>query len=305
MKGYGKVQDSIQLVVGADGQIGGALFFYLKQALVPVLGTVLDPNQTGSDRLILDLKKDLGNWRLPHPVGVAYFCFGVTKLKECSQDPRGSARINVQAALDLARILTAQGTFVIFLSSNQIFDGTRPQEKADSPFSPVNEYGRQKAQAEQGLREFGDQVAVVRLTKVLGPQTIFSDWAVALKAGKPIEALSDLSLCPVPLKGVVSILRLIADRKEGGIWQISGEKDLSYTEAARVGAQTLGVDPELIKPISRTKTDLGPEMGGLYTSLNTDRLTKDLGISLPPVATLVRNAFLSLPQLISCIKTLR
>ncbi|MBI4767528.1 MAG: sugar nucleotide-binding protein [Deltaproteobacteria bacterium] len=286
------MKDSLQLVVGADGQIGGALFAYLKQARVPVIGTVRDSGRAGPEHLNLDLRQDLRHWRPPCPVEVAYFCFGVTKLQDCSKDPLGSARINVQATLDLARILAAQGTFVIFLSSNQVFDGSRPREKADSPFSPVNEYGRQKAQAEKGLREFEDQVAFLRLTKVLGPETIFSDWAASLAAGKSVEAFSDLSICPFPIKGVVSILRLVADRKEGGIWQVSGEKDLSYLEAARIGARILGADPGLIKPTSRVKTGLGPETGGFYTSLNTDRLTKDLGLSLPPVDDVVRDAFL-------------
>src|SRR5690606_26325829 len=116
----------------------------------------------------LDLADDPPRWRLPEDVAVAFLCAAVTALRSCEADPAGTARANVEHTARLASMLVGRGAFVVFLSSNLVFDGSEPRRRADAPTCPATEYGRQKAAAEGALLAMGG-VSIVRLTKVVGP----------------------------------------------------------------------------------------------------------------------------------------
>src|SRR5437016_3263455 len=139
--------DGVELVVGADGMIGGALLRRLHAAGRPALGTSRRPD-AGQGLMSLDLAAPPDKWDGPL-VAVAYVCAAVTRLEACRRDPHGAARVNVDGTVRLARLLAGQGAFVVFLSTNHVFDGTRPYRPPHEATCPLNEYGRQKAMAEE------------------------------------------------------------------------------------------------------------------------------------------------------------
>ncbi|HPO07211.1 MAG TPA: sugar nucleotide-binding protein [bacterium] len=279
------------LVVGSDSMIGGAVMAHLEHALEPVVGTYFLPEGSGKNRTYLDLSRDLSGWRPDRPVQVAYLCSGVTKLEDCRRDPAGSARINVIGTVAVAKALIEQGAFVVFLSSNRVFDGSRPHVEPDSAHCPITEYGRQKAETERILSQWEESVAIVRLTKVLGSNTLFSKWSRSLRAGEIIRPFSDMVLAPVPLATVVSALRLIGDLRRGGVRQVSAERDVSYAEAARWGAEILGVDTNLVQPWSVAEAGLDLEANPEHTTLNVDRLREEFGLVPPSIRHTIERAF--------------
>lgn len=282
---------NVSFVVGADGTIGSTLASTLAKLGWPVLGTTRRRTTISVDRPFLDLSEDAFPHELPKRPGVAYLCAGVTKLAACRRDPVGTARINVDGVGRLVQRLVAQGAFVVYISSNQVFDGTSPQQAPDLPYSPCTEYGRQKAAAERLVSQWGDAVAIVRLTKVLGAESLLSNWAKALKKKQPISPFSDMTVAPVPLATVVSVLSLVGQGRRSGVWQVSGERDVSYAEAARLGAKVLGVDESLVKPIQAADSGLCLEPVPTYTSLSIERLKSELGMAPPPVEWTIRTAF--------------
>ncbi len=74
----------------------------------------------GRDIVYLNLL-DPSSWRIEQPVDVAYLCAGVCRMALCEEDPVGTANINIDATLALARKLAANGTFLVYLSTNQVF----------------------------------------------------------------------------------------------------------------------------------------------------------------------------------------
>jgi dTDP-4-dehydrorhamnose reductase len=189
--------------------------------------------------------------------------------------------------------LVAGGAFVIYLSTNQVFDGSVPHRLPDDPLSPVTEYGRQKAEAERQIRQHGDSVAVVRFTKILEPSPLlFSAWVESLKNGESIQPFSDMVLSPIPLSCAVSVLRLVADQRLPGILQVSGESDVSYAEAARLAVKLVKADPSLVKPIKASESARFIEPLPKHTTLNTDRLKSTLGIIPPGVRWTIERAFI-------------
>jgi dTDP-4-dehydrorhamnose reductase len=281
----------ITLVVGADGMIGAALLKFLRQSKRNVMGTIFLKEFIGGEHIFLDLAQETKDYPFSDHVTTAYICAGVTQLKTCEQDPNGSARINVSGTLSLIQSLMAKGAFVVFLSSNQVFNGLKPHmEPFESP-SPLSEYGKQKAAVEEALKNDLDTVAIVRLTKVLGPNSILSEWYRSLQNQMPIYPFMDMMMSPIALKTVISIISLIGTMRKGGIWQISGEEDISYATAAEWLAEAIKADKKLIHACSTLDSDLYIKKYPPYTTLSTERLRNDFGVEIPPVKWNVYDAF--------------
>ena len=151
--------------------------------------------------------------------------------------------------VELARQLWDRGAFVVFLSTNLVFDGTSAFPKVDDPPNPTTAYGRQKAEAEDALRKFGAPLAIVRLTKVVHPSMpLLVKWAASLRRREPIAAFIDMVFSPIPLRFVAAAIQLVAQRRAPGIFHISAEKDLDYHMLAESLAESVAAPRELVVP---------------------------------------------------------
>jgi len=139
-------------------------------------------------------------------------------MEACRQDHDKTFLVNVAAVAQLTKDLLDQGAFVVYLSSNQVFDGSVAHTPPDHPYSPTSEYGRQKVEVERRISRYNGSVAIVRFTKILQPNhPLFFSWSSDLRSGRAIQPFSDLWFAPVPLSCVTSVLRLIADKRLSGI----------------------------------------------------------------------------------------
>ena len=271
------------LIVGADGQIGGAILERLATRGIPVLGTVLAGPAAAGHR-VLDLGGDPQGWKLPEQVSTAYLCAAITSLDACGRDPQGTARVNVSRTVAIGKMLVDRGAFVVFLSSNQVYDGLVPFRRQSDPPCPKNEYGRQKAEAERQLLALGNAVAVVRLTKVLGPgAALLASWRRALAAREVVHPFSDMVMAPVSRPFTVAALEKVAAARNPGLYQLSADRDVSYAAAAAHLAARWGVGPELVQPIESRQAGIPPEVVQPHTTLDMARAQADLGLSPPSV----------------------
>ena len=290
----------MNLIVGSDSLIGSALMASLQKDGLPVTGTTRRRDNVDRQHLYLDLCRDVDQWRYPREVKTAVICAGVTKMDACRRDPAGSARINVDGVVRLAQNLADRGVFVIYLSSNQVFDGSLPYRLPEDALSPVTEYGRQKAEVENQLGKLGKSVSIVRFAKILGTRNpLFSDWIKALKENRPIHPFLNMFMAPVPLYFAVSVLSLVMKVQPYGILQVSGEKDVSYADAAFLAASVLDLDPGLIQPVDSVKEGGCREPAANHTTLNIDRLKSILKADPPDVRWTLTRAFVE-PGVLGC-----
>jgi dTDP-4-dehydrorhamnose reductase len=283
---------AVHMIVGSDGQLGRALFAHMRGLGKRVIGTTRRRGESGPSHIFLDLETAPSTWRFPYPVDVAVVAAGVTGLTACSNDPAGTARINVDGTIELVHRMVRANAFVVFLSTNLVFDGTMAFARPDDPVSPVTEYGRQKAAVERNISSLGNSVAIVRFTKILGAHnSLFDSWTQALMRGEVIHPFSDLYFSPVPLFFGVSVLSAVAEKLPAGIVQVSGERDISYGEAAIMGARILHADPGLVQPIPAVQTAgyAGPLPA--HTTLDTTRLRTELALAAPDVEWTISAAF--------------
>lgn len=271
---------SCDLVVGGDSTIGAELIRRIEQSGGETLCTTRRRETAGPARILFDLA---GRDRLPllsRPVGVAYLCAGVASLEHCHRDPQASAWVNVDRTLEVAEELIERNAFVVFLSTNMVFDGLAPFSRADAPHTPKTEYGRQKARVEKALAPYEDRVAVVRLTKMVPPRSRFTEWAAQLVRGQNLKAFDDLRFSPLLLDFTAEALLAIGQRRQGGAWQVGGAGDMSYLQAARLIAQAVGASPQQVEASSAASLPYYESLP-IHATLDCRRLRDAFGLQPP------------------------
>jgi dTDP-4-dehydrorhamnose reductase len=273
------------LLIGGDSEIGAATHRRLVHAGLSAAATTRRADRTAPGRPHLDLAQDISRWAPPKATESAVIFVALARLAACAADPAASSYINVTQTLTLIERLLAQNIHVLFLSTNQVFDGTAPHVRADAPLAPVSEYGRQKARVETvllGHIERGAPGAVLRLSKVVSTDmALIHGWIDALRTQQTVRAFSDMMMAPAPTELVADVIaRLMRDRATG-VFQLSGPRDVSYLDVARYLADRLGTSRDLVE--STTAADAGQPPGATprHTTLDTTLIQERYGLAAP------------------------
>lgn len=241
------------ILVGAGGCLGRAVLAQLREAVAP---PPLVTSRTPGEPLFVDLNADPETWRLPEPpkvAGAALLLAAMTSVEICERAPEHSQRVNVDGLMALARKLDERGYFLVFPSTSQVFDGTTSHAsglpRPDDPTCPLTAYGSQKALAEsQLLSEFPQNVAVLRITKVLDPNNwLIRRWSIAFLNALEDKAFVDMRMSPVSEALAAEALLGLAEARRPGVYHLSASSDITYYDAARLGAVTLGANPDLVR----------------------------------------------------------
>lgn len=275
------------LLVGGDSEIGAVTAAALARLGQPVRATTRRIALASEENPLLDLSRPLDRWKPPEGTQAACIFAAVARLAACEADPVASAYINVQQTIALVDRLTARGIHVLFLSTNQVFDGRTPRVPADAPTCPVSEYGRQKATAEAALRkrmEDGRPVAILRLSKVVSPgMALLRQWREALSHGRPIAAFHDMTMAPVPVGLVAAAVTALLHDRAPGLFQLTGPRDLCYLDVGRHLAERIGADPALVRGTSALAAGQPKGSTPHHTTLDTRRLCERYALTVPDV----------------------
>lgn len=254
------------LIIGSDSTIGAHLKKQFEMQGETVYGTTRHKDRLSNTTFFLDLLNP-DAFNLPNHINIdsAVFCAAMSTIKECEENKVLSHQINVDSPIKIARYLKNNfNPFMIFLSSNAVFDGSRPFFSETAPPCPINYYGYCKAEAEKKFAEVTTRLSILRLTKVLYPEhPLIKKWRDALKNNQPIYPFSNVKLAPISLNDVSETIEKIAALQQPGIFHLSGDKDISYADLARKLANELNITSQLVISSHSTNTPIS-----LYDSLD-------------------------------------
>jgi len=272
------------LVIGADGQVGSVTSRYLAEQGGKVIGTTRRAATTnaGDDRLFFDLSLPAEDWPELPLVDAAVICTAATRINECENDPDGTAVVNLHAPVALAEKLTRQGTMAVFLSTTGVFDFTRPFRRHDEAPSPVSAYGRQKAEAEACILKLDGKTAVLRLTRIMGPDMpLLRTWCAELAAGREITAYEDAFIAPITAAFAARMIHEIVSREVEGMFHASGDEDQPYTALAGELVCAMGADISLVTTAKGGLPHYPTANAPRYTTLDMSREEEMFGVPAP------------------------
>jgi dTDP-4-dehydrorhamnose reductase len=285
------------LLVGGDSEIGAATFAFLRERGRNVAGTTRRREHVNNERSFFDLSSSLAEWESPAGTTAVCIFAAVARLAACEADPVGSSTLNVGQTVALVDRLVARGIYALFISTNQVFDGTHPHVAAETPTCPISEYGRQKASTEAALKHrmaSGAPVAILRLAKFVSPRTaLLRGWTSSLARREPINAFFDMTMAPTPVQTVASAVEALLDGRMPGIFQLTGPMDISYADFGLRLATRMGVDRQLVRPTSASSANLPNGANHRYTTLNSDQLRVAYGIVSPDLDAVIDSSLLS------------
>lgn len=96
----------------------------------------------------------------------------------CENDPALARALNVDAVRAIADAAKSTGAWVLSISTDYVFDGTRPPYYPDAATFPLNAYGRSKLEGERALLDSGARACVLRLPLLYGSVIDWNESAV-------------------------------------------------------------------------------------------------------------------------------
>lgn len=178
---------------------------------------------------------------------------GYTGVEQCEVNPECAHEVNVNTAVKVATACLICGVKLVHISTDQLFDGRCEFVKEDQPVSPLNVYGKTKAESEEKVLHINDQALIVRANFFgWGPlyRQSFSDWILAsLRGGLPAKVYSDIWFTPMLIASLARVVHRLADLGASGIYHVTGDERLSKYDFGLKLAAVFNFDPRLVEPI--------------------------------------------------------
>jgi len=189
----------------------------------------------------------------------------LSETSACDADPVLSEKLNVALPAALAQLAHHFGARFIHLSSEQVFDGTRPPYRADDPVCPVNLYGRHKAESERLVAKFATAESVTLRLPLLGGNSpggcrsmherLFATWAEGRRAALFRDEIRQV--CSA--ENVAEVIVELCERDDcRGTHHWAGAEPLSRAEMGRRVAAHFNLPAaDLIDEIARNDVPFG------------------------------------------------
>jgi dTDP-4-dehydrorhamnose reductase len=248
------------LVTGSNGLLGQKLISKLSartgmQIIATDLGDNLNPSIEDYEYIDLDLTQTTrleNTFKRIKPDAVIHAA-AMTHVDQCELNPEACHKVNVEATETLARLCSDFGAFLIFVSTDFIFDGTAgPYKEEDQP-NPLSVYGHAKWDAEKIVQSMTTPWAIVRTVLLYGfvpglGRTNIVLWVKkSLEDGNKIKVVNDQERSPTLAEDLADGIIAVLMRKREGTYHISGSEQMKIIDIARTVAKHWNLDESLIE----------------------------------------------------------
>jgi len=240
------------LVIGASGQLG--------RALCPVLGSrwevieaVHRSPHTGQIHLDLSTPKEavsvVREVKAQWIVIAGAFC-GVDRA-ETQRDL--CVRVNVEGPAAIAEYARDHHAFVVYYSTDHVFDGAQPFYDEFAPAHPLNVYTRSKVTGEASIRErLPQHHLVIRTASLYGPDGQRRNFVLGLvdqlRHGTSVPLPQDQWGSPTYTDDLAQATRWLMERGQTGTFHAVGPESLDRVAFARRICAHFGLDESLVVP---------------------------------------------------------
>lgn len=281
------------LITGAGGLLGAGVARTLSQG-VAVLA--LGGRQARPGLLTGDLTDpaclaalDREDW------DAVVHCAAYRSPDYCELNRPAADRLNAEVPVALARMARHRGARMVHVSTDYVFDGTRPPYCETDPCNPVNYYGVTKRRAEEGIEAEYPDALIVRIGALFavpapGVPSPFLEEAVALSFSRvPVEVDNHVRRYPLLVDDVAAAISYLVDcDRARGVVHVGSAKGVTRYDWVLRTARLLGRDTALIKPSERVLPL--PAVRPIDVGMVTTRLAewggpvpRDVDVTLPLV----------------------
>jgi dTDP-4-dehydrorhamnose reductase len=258
------------LVIGASGQVGGALLRALRARGHDAVGTWA--HEACAGLVPLDLTDSAATERLVAAARPDWVLCpaALSHVDYCEEHPAEAFAANLHGPLVAAQAAARAGAGFVYYSSDYVFDGGDGPYAEDARPHPLGVYGQSKWEGEQAVRGALERVLVVRTSVVYGPEHQEKNSAYQLiracRSGKGFRPAVDQRVSPSYNADVAAATVECCERELRGTWHLAGADVLDRLAYARLICRVFDLDTSCLTPT--TTAELGqkaprPLNGGL------------------------------------------
>ena len=262
------------VVTGAGGQLGRELVDAAVAAGHEVCGFTradLDVTDKAAVRTAIATERP----------GVILHAAAWTAVDACESDPNKAQLFNATATGNVARAARAVGARVTYVSTDYVFDGTKPTPYVESDATnPQSVYGASKLAGEHAVDH--DIDTIVRISWVCGfhgANMVKTILRIAAQQ-ETLTFVDDQIGHPTFADDAARMIVKLAVDERRGVWHVTNQGAVSWYEFTREVMRAAGHDPERVKPVkTRDLVPPRPAARPANSVLENKRL-RDEGLTL-------------------------
>jgi len=177
----------------------------------------------------------------------------LTDVEKCEVDPQLANSLNVKATEVIAKEVEKISSYLMYISTDYIFDGKSGFYKETDSTNPLNNYGKTKLLGEKFIENETSKWSIIRTSTPFGIHSFkktFPVWVYEnLKINKKINILEDQFTSPTYVPNLSKMILEITSRSLEGFFHLSGSTKISRFEFAKMIATKLNLDLSLLNPV--------------------------------------------------------
>ena len=183
----------------------------------------------------------------------------LTDVDRCERERDLANAINYEATKAVARCARDLGAFLIYVSTDYVFDGKSGMYREDDVPSPINYYGYTKLKGEQAVKELLSDYLIARTSVIYGStpssgKVNFALWVIgALREGKPVSVTVDQFVSPTFNTNLAEMTMECLERRLTGTVHLAGADRLSRFDFASALCREWSLNPSLINPVEMSQ----------------------------------------------------
>ncbi len=204
----------------------------------------------------------------------------LTDVDKCELNKELAWKINVEGTRNIVEAAKAAGSFLIYISTDYVFNGEKGNYKESDKPEPINYYGITKLRAEEMVRTQGEYF-IARPSVIYGStpaagKVNFGLWVIeTLRNLKHIEIVTDQWNTPTLNTNLAEMTLEVIERRLTGTYHLCGATRVSRLEFAQLIADTFGLDKSLINPALSSQFTW-PAKRPMDSSLDTSKAQQTL-----------------------------
>ena len=245
------------MITGTSGLLGRALMCeFEKNDAFEIIGTAFSRASGKLHKLDLLDAEAVSEFVSKHKPDVIVHSAAERRPDVSEKDPDGTLRLNINATEHLARLAVEHNAWILYLSTDYVFDGKNPPYKPKDETNPLNFYGVSKRDGEKAIWSVTDDACVLRVPILYGHVETLDESAITVIAknmlaskGQQLKLDHWATRYPTLVDDVAFVIRQILEHKQKhtefkGTYHWSGDESHTKYSMAQEIAQILKMSDE-------------------------------------------------------------
>jgi dTDP-4-dehydrorhamnose reductase len=180
----------------------------------------------------------------------------LSDVDKCEKEKDLAWKVNAEATSDIAQLCHKHNCFLVYVSTDYVFNGEKGNYKETDPTAPINNYGLTKLKGEKEIKQSKAEYCITRTSVMYGSipaagKVNFALWLIEkLRKKEETKTVTDQWNSPTLNTDLAEMILEIVKKRITGTFHLAGATRLSRYEFAQKIAETFNLEKNYLLPTS-------------------------------------------------------